>query len=407
MSPSVEVIESNSPGHLNGSNGVSSKAKNAQKSADGDTVRDGHSLPSLAPYDVLSTALPLPNPTLSTGFWWREAGPLMDALLSKANYPPHAHYKYLLLFHVHIVPLLGPRPLLENSTQVSPAMAPWRSFLTDDYSPFEPSWNVNGNAHSHSTVRLGVEPIGFDAGTVTDPFNQTAVTQFMHSRAAVEMGAELGLFEHFRADLFVPHGLSSAVKNLLPDGEHATQSFMAFDFDECRVTAKAYFFPILKALLTGRSTTSVISDAVLRLAYECETWGHQAIAALSILEAWLAGLDGAAKAEMLSVDCVHNAESRVKIYVRVPHTALRKVKEAYCLGGRLNGENTAEGMKLLDELWRTVFLVNDEDAELPQNNHRTAGTIFNFELRPGKWFPEPKVYLPVRHYCDNDMQIGE
>jgi DMATS type aromatic prenyltransferase len=124
------------------------------------------------------------------------------------------------------------------------------------------------------------------------------------------------------------------------------------------------------------------------------------------MEAWMGSYGGAAKAEMISVDCVNEADSRIKIYVRMPHTSLRKVKEAYCLGGRLTDENTKEGLKLLDELWRTVFGIDDEDAELPQNGHRTAGTIFNFELRPGKWFPEPKVYLPVRHYCESDMQIA-
>ncbi|KAK1140024.1 aromatic prenyltransferase (DMATS family) [Aspergillus melleus] len=408
MSASAESLFPSSPGtltRLNGVNGYPAKTQKMLTNGDTDT-RDSLSLAFFTPYDVLTTALPLPAPTSSTAFWWRETGPLMSKLLSKANYPLYTHYKYLLLYHTHILPLLGPRPPLENSVQPSPANAPWRSFLTDDFSPLEPSWNVNGNAESQSTIRLGIEPVGFDAGSAADPFNQAAVMRFMHSYAAAEVGANLYMFEHFSAELFVSLDVHPQFRDKLPGSEHTTQSFLAFDLDAGGVTSKAYFFPILKALVTGQSTTKVISDSILRLAQKSSLWGPQAITALSVLEAWMASFNGAAKAEMISVDCVDEADSRIKIYVRIPHTALRGVKEAYSLGGRLMDENTTEAVKLLDDLWRTIFDVADENEELPQNDHRTAGTIFNFELRPGKWFPEPKVYLPVRHYCENDIQIA-
>ncbi|KAL5365581.1 tryptophan dimethylallyltransferase-domain-containing protein [Aspergillus floccosus] len=403
MSPSAESLVA-APSGLNGfAAGYPCKT---QKLINGDSdVRDGPSIARLSPYDVLTSALPLPAPTSSTGFWWRETGPLMSKLLAKANYPLYTHYKYLLLYHTHILPLLGPRPP-GNPTQVSPSNALWRSFLTDDFSPLEPSWNVNGRSASQSTIRLGIEPVGFEAGAATDPFNQAAVTEFMHSYDASEVGATLTLFEHFRQDLFVGPDSYALLREKIPEGEHTTQSFLAFDLDAGRVTTKAYFFPILMSLKTGKSTMRVISDSILRLAMKNEVWGVQTIAALSVLEAWMASHDGAAKGEMISVDCVNEADSRIKIYVRIPQTSLRVVKEAYCLGGRLTDENTAKGLELLDELWRTIFGVIDEDAELPRNDHRTAGTIFNFELRPGKWFPEPKVYLPVRHYCESDVQIA-
>lgn len=409
MSLSADSLVPTSPGPLTLLNGANGYPKKAQKKfINGDTdTRDSLSLAFFTPYDVLTTALPLPAPASSTAFWWRETGPLMSKLLSKASYPLYTQYKYLLLYHTHILPLLGPRPPLENSGQPSPSNAPWQSFLTDDFSPLEPSWNVNGNNESQSTIRLGIEPVGFDAGSAVDPFNQTTVTRFMHSYSASEVGATLSMFEHFRADLFISPDMHSQVRERLPGGEHTTQSFLAFDLDAGRVTTKAYFFPILKALSTGKSTTQVVSNSILRLAKKSKVWGIQAIAAMSVLEAWMASFNGAAKAEMISVDCVDEAESRIKIYVRIPHTSLREVKEAYCLGGRLTDENTTEAVKLLDELWRTIFGVVDENIDLPHNNHRTAGTIFNFELRPGKWFPEPKVYLPVRHYCENDMQVAE
>ncbi|RKK97494.1 7-dimethylallyltryptophan synthase [Fusarium oxysporum] len=404
MSPSAEVIVS-VPTSLSGING-DYPVKTHKKLPNGHFDAESLALGRLTPYDVLTAALPLPAPISATDFWWRETGPLMSKLFSKANCSLYTHYQNLILYHTHIVPLLGPRPPIENSVQPSTRYAPWRSFLTDDFSPLEPSWNMSGNSNSQSTIRLGIEPVGFEAGTAADPFNQAAVTQFMHSREATELGANLSLFEHFRHDLFVGPESYAELRAKVPEGEHTTQSFMAFDFDAGRVTTKAYFFPILVSLKTGLSTTQVVSNSIIRLAHKSDVWGVQAIAALSVIEAWMAGYGGAAKTEMISVDCVNEARSRIKIYVRMPYTSLRKVKEAYCLGGRLTDDNTAEGLQLLEKLWRTVFGVVDEEFELPQNTHRTAGTIFNFELRPGKWFPEAKVYLPVRHYCESDLQIA-
>ncbi|EZF32820.1 hypothetical protein H101_03594 [Trichophyton interdigitale H6] len=391
--------------YVNGTQGAAVHGKGTTKISNGDNDRPEPTGESFStPYDVLTSALPLPAPASSTGYWWRKTGPLMSSLLGKANYPLYKHYKYLLLYHTHILPLLGPRPI-EDSAQSSDN-EPWKSFLTDDYSPLEPSWNVSGSSDFRSTIRLGIEPIGFDAGTAVDPFNQVSVSRFFQSRNATEVGVTGGLFEHFRNELFVGTESYTAIRETLPEGEHATQSFLAFDLDADRITTKAYFFPILKALVTRQSPIKVLSRSIMDLAKKSHVWGAQTIAAVSTLEAWIASYDGTAKAEMISVDCVDDIESRIKIYVRIPHTSLRKVKEAYCLGGRLMDDNTAESLALLDTTWKTMFRATDEDAELPHNGHRTAGTIFNFEIRPGKWFPEPKVYLPVRHYCDNDLQIA-
>ncbi|KAF5975839.1 dimethylallyl tryptophan synthase [Fusarium coicis] len=224
---------------------------------------------------------------------------------------------------------------------------------------------MSGNSNSQSTIRLGIEPVGFEAGTVADPFNQAAVTQFVHSSKATELGADLSLFEHFRQDFFVGPESYAELRAKIPEGEHTTQSFMAFDFDAGRVTTEAYFFPILISLETGLSTTQVVSNSIIRLAHESDAWGVQAIAASSVIEAWIAGYGGAVKTEMISVDCVNEAQSRIKIYLRMPYTSLRKVKEAYCLGECLTDDNTAQGLQMLDKLWRTVFGVVDEEFELP------------------------------------------
>lgn len=105
--------------HVNDIQGAAVHGKGTTKISNGNNDRPEPTGESFStPYDVLTAALPLPAPTSSTGYWWRKTGPLMSSLLEKANYPLYKHYKYLLLYHTHILPLLGPRPI-ENSAQSS------------------------------------------------------------------------------------------------------------------------------------------------------------------------------------------------------------------------------------------------------------------------------------------------
>ncbi|UKZ55819.1 hypothetical protein TrVGV298_009643 [Trichoderma virens] len=39
--------------------------------------------------------------------------------------------------------------------------------------------------------------------------------------------------------------------------------------------------------------------------------------------------------------------------------------------------------------------------------HRTGGMLYYFELKANEALPKSKVYLPVRHYAQNDDQIAK
>lgn len=43
------------------------------------------------------------------------------------------------------------------------------------------------------------------------------------------------------------------------------------------------------------------------------------------------------------------------------------------------------------------------DQELPQVEHRTAGILYYFEVKANEALPVPKVYIPARHYVQNDF----
>lgn len=358
------------------------------------------------PFKARFSALDFPPPSSSVKYWWEKTGPLLSALLLKADYPLNNHDEILLFYHTYLLPLLGPRPHPQNEDCPSTLNAPWRSSITDDFSPLEPSWNVQGD---RSTIRLSIEPIGLHAGTAQDPFNQAISVECMRKFAASMSFVDLVFFEHFVSQFYIPDDEAAGVQAKISACENTSQFFIAFDFEYSRWSVKAYFFPVLKALATGESNARVVSNSIRSLA-PMTSWAEQMVEAMSVLEGWISSYRGEAKVEFISVDCVDEAKSRIKIYVRIPYTSLQRVKEAYCLGGRLRDEATCQGLRLLDELWRLMLQLPShagEDEELPVNKHRNAGTIFNFELRAGKSLPEPKVYLPVHHYCSSDASIAE
>lgn len=100
-------------------------------------------------------------------FWWSTTGPLLATLLREAQYQNAAQFEILLFYFLFLVPKLGPR--LDSSGK----FAPWKSFMTDESMPIELSWEW-GLGNNPPTVRLSMEPIGLDAGTVKDPLNEHA-----------------------------------------------------------------------------------------------------------------------------------------------------------------------------------------------------------------------------------------
>lgn len=66
-------------------------------------------------------------------------------------------------YYRFVVPNLGPPPTLIESPNL------WRSFMTDDFTPIEFSWDWgNVDSMTDRRVRFSVEPISYDAGTFKD-----------------------------------------------------------------------------------------------------------------------------------------------------------------------------------------------------------------------------------------------
>ncbi|KAL2004817.1 hypothetical protein VTN00DRAFT_3090 [Thermoascus crustaceus] len=333
------------------------------------------STPLRLPYIVLSTGLGFPNEDQK--FWWYAFAPTIQDLMIECNYDITHQYQYLALIYRYILPALGPR--------AHPGEKPhWESFLTDDCSPVESSINLHGGK---ATVRMCFEPVGKLAGTEHDPFNWFASREFIRSMEEFPDVTNLQWFRHFERELIASPDHATRIRKLLPANEHRDGQAML----------KAYFFPMLKSLETGKSEARLVFDSALKLDSE----QYPIAPALSMVEAYVASCppEENARVEFLSIDCNDPDESRIKIYFRTPCTSFNKVREVYTLGGRLKDETTRAGLDILKELW--PLLLNSWPSI-----QRIAGVLFNFETTPGKIYPEPKLYIPVKHHAKSDIAIA-
>jgi tryptophan 7-dimethylallyltransferase len=316
--------------------------------------------------------------------------------MTKSQYDIAHQYQHLLFIYRYVLPGLGPRPSSSGQPQ-------WYSFMTDDFTPLEISVNFHD---SKATVRFGFEPAGHLAGTEQDPGNRQAAQRYLSSLGPeVLPSVNLNWYQHFSRDLLVAPDNIAAILAKLPTNEHQTQNMFAYGFRAGQTPMQAYIMHLLKSLETGKSEARLVCDSVLKL----DNIKAPLAPALALVEAYIAAHEDL-RLEALAFDCNDPRDSRIKFYLRTPHTSLRQVLDVYTLGGRLKDETTQAGIKILRELWPLLLDVPadyQEDDPLPKSSHRTSGFLFNIHIRPGKTYPEPQVYIPVKHYGKSDMAVAE
>ncbi|CAH0045015.1 unnamed protein product [Clonostachys solani] len=320
--------------------------------------------------------------------WYRTAGYLLASLLQKAGYSQQAQLRILGEFAEIIAPHLGLPPGLGTGR--------WKSFMTDDHNPIELSWDFHTGTQQ-PTIRYSIEPIGLDAGSTADPNNTKAPLLFKRSILKASPQIETELFEHFEKTF------GSRWGDGLSEG-HQSTIFWAFDLKESQNTAKAYFFPGMVAQATNRSNLEVIHDAIS----SAPTWKFSDLKPLyTFINFVEQHKELALEVEMLALDLVDAAQSRLKIYFRCRQTDFSTVHKIMSLGGVV--ENLDEGLGKLRALWHSLLGTQGQPDDMPlrHNSHRTAGILFNVEFKVQSSTPKVKLYIPARHYAKSDQQIIE
>ena len=327
--------------------------------------------------------------------WWRTTGVPLEILLQKAGYTMQSQYRHLTFYREHIIPYLGAPLHAPNESSY------WKSFMTDSHTPIEMSWDW-GCGDRKPVIRYSVELIGRGAGTEKDPYNEEALNQFIKGYRRMFPDTNLLWYNHFLEKLAVYSSTRTTANGNEKLDTHESRIFLAFDLGEDGAMLKAYFFPLFKAAMTGKSKMAVLSDAIINLP------DHPPFPALAVLQSYIRTSDAGRKleVEILGIDCDAPAKSRLKVYVRSPETSFSAVRETMTLGGLLEKPGSEQGFKELAKIWKLILgngEVFHELDDLDHVEHRTAGMLYYFEMRSGQMLPESKVYLPVRHYGRSDL----
>ncbi|CCF39038.1 aromatic prenyltransferase [Colletotrichum higginsianum] len=334
-------------------------------------------------------------------FWWDELAHPLLSLMKSAGYSAEEQEQYVEFVNQFVVPSLGPRPM---TTKTGVRLPHFDSFCSDDFSPAELSWNVGP---ARSKIRVGSEPIGPFAGTSKDPFNQDESQVVMSRLLRQGRGPVDGeLWEFFKKHLHVEAKNAHDIVAKMATNEHMTTNTISFDLEGELPAPKVYFYPIPISLLQNNHAGEIITDVIAQLPVNLEP-SFNPVRDFVYRYKRQRDNEYILRLELIAFDAIRPADSRFKLYLRTKETCMARVEEVYSLGGALKGPEIDNGLDLIRSFYMHVLGTTAAEEDLPRSTHRTAGIIFNMELKHNSPEPLPKVYIPVRHYGGTDLRIAQ
>ncbi|KAH7100148.1 aromatic prenyltransferase [Auriculariales sp. MPI-PUGE-AT-0066] len=307
-------------------------------------------------------------------FWVNSLGPMLDSMLAEGQYSAVRRRELADFFTGCIAPYFGPKPTRDASNgRLIPA---WKSFMTDDFTPLEPSWTwKTGNAHP--VLKFSAEAV---------PQSNTATGALA---SAMQMADGLSRYTdsplEFDRDALVTvvNLLTSRVDSIQQGREHEqgstalSQVMIGFDVNHGKTAVKAYILPTLRSLETGQSKLEVVTAAV-RACGAGACWEH-------VLQYLAPQPD--ADPFILAIDCTSLDKARFK--PRWSHSAAAKFVAAIRdLWARLAGNSDG------DNIWRVA-------------SQTAGGTPMYFSVDRAATLPTPKFYVPVRLLGWDDGRIAQ
>lgn len=165
---------------------------------------------------------------------------------------------------------------------------------------------------------------------------------------------------------------------------------------------KFYFLPHLRATETKTPQEDLVTQCMSRLGL-AEQW----IRVLSYMHT--IPKSERPVADMVAVDCVPSEHNRIKVYFRSDATTLDEIVRTVRLGGALDDDPLIkETTDLIERLWSLFFPgIGRYEHIKPSRPKKVAhGFLIYFEMKLGSDKLWPKVYFPVRHYCESDAFIA-
>ncbi|KAJ7310851.1 tryptophan dimethylallyltransferase-domain-containing protein [Mycena albidolilacea] len=291
-----------------------------------------------------------------------------------ANYPDDAVQSYTLFFKAEILPLLGPSGKLRHP-----------SWMTDDHTPLEFSL-VLGRTGELS-VRFAIETSALSVA------GDCSIRSFRNT--LLRLSFALTMKPDFDLDWFdvCAEELLLADSQQRPEymGHPVSETFIGFDCTHYSAALKVYFMPRIRALVTKESPEEMMTRLTSRLGLD-KPWAK----ITRFLSRFLPG-DGP-KIDIVAVDCVPGAQNRIKIYFRTDLLSFSHMEYLLTLGGSLASADVSTA--------RLLWTALTDGTPTGSSRYFRSGLIY-YELRPDRDDPTSKVYLPVRRYLENDLEISK
>lgn len=360
------------------------------------------SITDLGLTDALDRLLPPLNDDAS--FWWRTTGKTMTNMLYQASYDPDSLIRNLLFFRSTVIPYMGYRPISAGGAPSS-----CRSYVCDDHSPIEYSWSWDGGKGKTQKIRFTIEPLGADSGNANDPFNQAMTEQYLGELSSLSAKTDCTIHDHFARNL-LPSNTSTAVSVInsrASPNSHRSSMFVATELETAGPTVKTYLMPMLRALETSQSRTSLLASTLTSFN---SSYPQHSIPAFSSLISYLSDspLGKTTEIEMIAIDCTSPPTARVKIYPRSLATDWSTITSILTMNHTLAVSPTA--LASLKALWYSVLSLPPsypETLPLPTTCTRAeAGTFYCFYARPGETQVKCKLYIPAKYYGQSDANIA-
>ncbi|KAJ7139620.1 tryptophan dimethylallyltransferase-domain-containing protein [Mycena epipterygia] len=325
--------------------------------------------------------MPLINSlTVSMSFWWNAVALPIIGFMRHANYPEDAVESYILFLRNEILPLLGPC-----------TVPPYPSWMTDDHTPLEFSL-ILGKKAKYS-VRFAIEPVSLVEGCSITALRHTL--ERLSFPMVMNPRSDLEWFDICAEEFLLPesHGR--------PKHEHpVSEMFIGFDCADYSATAKVYFMPRIRSLVTKETPEEMMKRATYRMGLE-NPW----TAVSQFLSRFLVG--DRPEIEIASIDCLPGVKNRLKIYFRTDILSYSHMEYFITLGGTLSTASISTGLHNARLMWDAMTKVDLAANTLPTQSSYFPAAVIYYELRQGDDIPSSKVYLPVQKYLPNDFEISK
>ncbi|KAJ4413757.1 hypothetical protein N0V82_008346 [Gnomoniopsis sp. IMI 355080] len=338
---------------------------------------------------------------------------LSSLLRSTGSYPAQIQDSHLAFVREGVIPHLKQPPTAVDRLHY---------ILTHNHSPYEAS--VAFAPEKLPKVRFTVQPL-VDLSPVDDPLGQKGLREKMEGLAAA-CGADCTWLDAFVDCIFLTPEEEAGLVKKEHNGDSTSElprqiCYAGFDLEsdedengKASIGMKAYLFPQLKALATGRDLVGITESVLARLA----DGDKGMLAAWELLKTFFSshGEDNI-NIYFLAIDCLatqsesNKAQPRFKIYAHTHANSLALAREVLTLGGRLPPSSA----EFLPTVWPFLMDMEDvpraqmESLEKPLNepDSKYCGLCFAFELVPGKAVPQVKMYVPMWQYARDEAGTVE